>query len=286
MISVLLQGRTGNNLFQYAVGRALADRLDTDLTLDGSWAPPKLAQQFESIFEFPLRACYRRSGSLPKRVLRKVAGVKPTQLHRGEAFVEKSTGFDPAVMSLPDGTLLMGYFQAPDYAGMIEEALRVDLDLKAITLSESGRRLEDLLCERPTVSVHVRRGDYLGIPSTQCLAANYHQRALDWFRARMENLRFCLFSDDIEWCRQTFQGPEFIFSDVGDTQLPLQDLRLMATCSHHIIVNSSFSWWGAWLNPCQRKRVLVPETWMAKLQSFAVVPEDWTIIENDALQGG
>lgn len=276
MITVLLQGRTGNNLFQYAAGRALADHLQTDLMLDGSWANPAHAAQFETLLRLPLRARYRRNFSVPKRVVQKFLGVRPWQLHHGPVHIESSPGHDPALLDLPDESYLAGFFQSPRYFESIAHALRADLDLGTITLPPESRKFQDELRNRTTVSLHVRRGDYLAIAATQCLEPDYHDRAIRWFRDRWEGIRFCVFSDDIPWCRSHFHGPDFRFCDLpASTSDPLHDLRLMASCHHHVIVNSSYSWWGAWLDSSPDKSVIAPPLWMNGLSSEQFVPEDW-----------
>lgn len=279
MIISLLQGRTGNNLFQYAAGRALADRLKTDLILEGSWADPELERQFRAILRFPLRATYRRRFSIPKRILHRYLNRGPEFWHSGKIHRETGAGADPELERLSDGTLLFGYFQSPHNFESSTEAIRRDLNPDAIDLEEAGKGLLEQIRPATTVSLHVRRGDYLRIASTDCLGGDYHDRAVAWFRGEYPGCRFCVFSDDIPWCRQRFAGPDFFFCDLpGSARDPLQDMILMSKCHHHIIVNSSYSWWGAWLNPSTDKRVVAPGEWMKGMESGQVVPRDWVRI--------
>lgn len=276
MIRVILQGRTGNNLFQYAAGRALAIRHQTPLILDGSWMNQAHADTFEHLLRLPIRASYERRHTFTKRLSRKILGITPESLHRGVVITDPADGTLPDLHNAPDGTLLIGFFQSPRHFAGIESELRRELDLSQLQLPAESLRFEETLHSRPTVSIHVRRGDYLGIRETQCLGENYHDHAIDWFREQFEGIRFCVFSDDIPWCRARFQGHEFLFSDlpVAATD-PLHDLRMMASCHHHITVNSSYSWWGAWLNPSMEKHVIAPKMWMDGLFSENIVPQDW-----------
>jgi len=279
MIRVILDGRSGNNMFQYAAGRAIAIQHHTNLVLDGSWADVRHARQFEQLLRLPLNASYERRFSLAKRALRKMIAIQPETLHRGQVHIERYPKPDPAFYALPDNSLLIGFFQMPFYFNEIEPLLRKELDLTQLTLPPASLRFEDRLRAGATVSVHVRRGDYVGIDSTQCLDADYHERALQHFRDRIPDVRFCVFSDDIPWCRARYSGPEFVFCELeGARGDPLHDLRLMSSCHHHIVVNSSYSWWGAWLNPSPDKIVIVPSMWMTNVPSNYVFPPEWTRI--------
>jgi hypothetical protein len=276
MIRVILQGRTGNNLFQYAAGRALAHRLDTGLVLDGSWADAAHARQFEHLLRLPLKARYTRRLTIPKRLFRKYFGIGPQALHSGAIQMEPDGGGFTDLSTASDNTLLLGFFQNPRHFDHVESLLRSEFDLSRLQLPPDSLRFEENLRERTTVSIHVRRGDYLRIGNTDCLGDDYHQRAVAWFRERYEDLRFCLFSDDIPWCRNQFKENEFLFCDFeAGTQDPFHDMRLMAACAHHIIVNSSYSWWGAWLNASKGKVVIAPSQWMRGLPSQDIVPAEW-----------
>jgi hypothetical protein len=279
VITVILQGRTGNNLFQYAAGRALADKLGTDLVLDGSWADARHARQFEHLLRLPIRARYQRRFTVTKRCLRKAFNLSPTSLHHGPVFRDESPAPDPAFHHLPDHSLLIGFFQNPSYFQASAPELRRELDLTGLALPKKSLIFEDDLRSQVTVSLHVRRGDYVHLASTQCVATDYHARAIQHFRNRNSKIRFCVFSDDINWCRNQFVGSDFLFCDLPASHTdPLHDLRLMAACHHHVMVNSSYSWWGAWLNPSADKVVVAPPMWMSGLPSTSLLLPDWITI--------
>jgi hypothetical protein len=276
MIRVILQGRTGNNLFQYAAGRALAIKHNTDLILDGAWSNGHITKQFKHLIRLPIKASYVRHNSAMKRLLAKTTAITPRTFHHGPIYHESSPTYDKKFHDTPDQSLLMGFFQSPNYFSGIEAQLRKELDLSMIDIPDVSKRFEDDLRSKLTTSIHVRRGDYLAIGATQCLDANYYEQAIDWFRERYEGMRFCLFSDDIPWCRNRFIGDEFIFSDFpAEAEDPLHDLRLMSACHHHVIVNSSYSWWGAWLNSSTAKKILAPTHWMKDYSSINIYPSDW-----------
>ena len=275
MINIALGGRTGNNLFQYAVGRALAHRRNSSLVLDGSWVNASHEGSFREILQLPLAATYSNSGRLVKQLLR-AARLDPARFHHGIVYDEHTHVFDPSVLDLPDGSLLRGFFQNYRYFLEIEKTIRAELDLSHVQLSKMSLDLETNLRSKISVSIHVRRGDYLCIPSTQCIAPDYYARAIQHFRDQYTDIRFCVFSDDIDWCRGQFVGPDFIFCDLPASRAnQLHDLRLMAACQHHIIVNSSYSWWGAWLNPSREKQVIAPKLWMSGLPSTEIAQSNW-----------
>ncbi len=277
MIRVILQGRTGNNLFQYAAGRALANKLGTDLILDGSWADACHARQFAHLQRLPIQARYQRRFTVTKRCLRKAFNLSPASLHHGPVFRDESPAPDPAFHHLLDHCLLIGFFQSPVYFHAIEPELRRELDLTDLSLPRESLNFEENLRNQTTVSLHVRRGDYVHLTSTQCLAPDYHARAIQHFRDRDSKVRFCVFSDDIDWCRSQFTGPDFLFCDLPASHSdPLHDLRLMTACHHHVIVNSSYSWWAAWLNPSADKVVVAPSMWMTGMPSTDLMLHNWT----------
>ena len=129
----------------------------------------------------------------------------------------------------------------------------------------------------------MRRGDYtLAAEHNVALPLDYYLRAIDFIRARFEDPFFFIFSDDIEFARQNLPaGIRRVFVEGNDDASSQEDQRLMAACQHHIIANSSFSWWGAWLNPSSSKTVIAPRNWLGRPGSYypGLLPPDWTIID-------
>lgn len=187
-------------------------------------------------------------------------------------------GYIPTLQDSPDGTLLSGFFQCSKYADGVELELRNELDLSLIALPNSALKFLTQIGTFTSVSLHVRRGDYLSIPGTQCVDLTYYEQAVSHFQAYYADIRFFVFSDDIPWCRKHFKGEEFSYVEIQESLLdPMLDLRLMAACQHHIIVNSSYSWWGAWLNPSPKKQVVAPRMWMKATPSSKIVPAEWLL---------
>jgi len=124
-------------------------------------------------------------------------------------------------------------------------------------------------------SIHVRRGDYVNQPN------NYIQLGMDYYKVAMELVKtkhYIIVSDDINWCHNNFIGEQFIFSE---NRSPVEDLALQITCEHNIIANSSFSWWGAWLNKNPSKMIVAPNRWFGPNQKHNtkdLLPNEWTKI--------
>lgn len=172
-------------------------------------------------------------------------------------YTEPRFRFSP-VLNVMDGMLLKGWFQTEKY---FEHRRQLILDLFGFKKGAID-----------AVSVHVRRGDYLKLPEHfPFVGIDYLQRAI----AEFPHDNFIFFSDDIAWCKQNFKSDRFAF--VSDT--PLKDMQVMSMCKHHIISNSTFSWWAAWLNHKADKKVIAPKVWFGPknghLDTTDIIPEGW-----------
>lgn len=266
MIRIVLLGRTGNNLFQYALGRVLAEKHGVPLVMDASWFNAHGWAEVSHLLKLPLQAKVVRRCSLGARALLKLTG-KHYWEYRGVPVLRESLddqGFDPGFLDAPADCLLFGYFQSPRYFHSLAPQLRNELN----ALIGGGVRIpEDLRCRlgaANSVAVHVRRKDYLDLPIFQVCGAHYYQAAMRLMRDRLPNARFYIFSDDPEWCRAEYCAADQVVMDQAQMAgNPLYDLHLMSLASHHIIANSTYSWWAAWLGDKPAQQVLMPEHWYA-----------------------
>lgn len=175
---------------------------------------------------------------------------------------------------------LQGYWQNEryfrDYAGVI----RGDINLPMPNDSKALAALADHSIT--PVSLHVRRGDYVGNNVHPCCPPEYYGRAADYIAARLKRRPvFLVFSDDLPWVQDNIRiDHETIHVNSAGTNRNYEDMALMATCQAHIVANSSFSWWGAWLNPDPDKIVVAPDQWFGGMPTHTldIVPEDWTIL--------
>jgi len=266
MIRIVLLGRTGNNLFQYALGRVLAEMHGVPLVLDGSWFNRDGWAEVSHFLRLPLQAKVVRRCSICSRALRKITH-KHYWEYRGVPLLREvadDQSFDPRFLAAPADCMLFGYFQTPLYFRGIADSLRTELDSLMGGAVRVPEDMRDKLTSHHAVAVHVRRRDYLHQPIFQVCDAAYYREAMRKMRVSIPSARFYVFSDDPEWCRAQFceADQEVVDSGVAATN-PLHDLRLMSLASHHIIANSSYSWWAAWLGAKPGQQVMMPDRWYA-----------------------
>jgi len=181
--------------------------------------------------------------------------------------------------------LFIGYWQSEKYFLNIQDIIRQDFKF---TNFENSKNIElkNTIEETNSISVHIRRGDYLGNPFLDGLASlEYYKKSIDYILKKVKNPKFIIFSDDIVWCKSNLVlDKDSIFVDWNIGRESFRDMQLMSLCRHNIIANSSFSWWGAWLNANPKKIVLAPKRWFTKesnLDYGDIVPETWIKIENE-----
>lgn len=277
MITSRLFGGTGNQLFQYAAGRALADHLGADLALDSRYVGGARADCFGHFAHARLIRPTALPPAKTERALRyalwRLFGRNP-RFHR-----EKGLGFDPGFRDLPDNTYLHGYWQSERYFADIRAQLRSDLTFTAPLDPANAAMAAQIGASACPVSVHVRRGDYLASGSYAACPPAYYTAAIERIAQEADQPLTCyIFSNDPDWARDNLDlGHAQIVVDINDETRGPFDLHLMSRCAHHVIANSTFSWWGAWLNPDPAKRVIAPKNWFgtAKLSNPDLIPDAW-----------
>jgi hypothetical protein len=283
MIRTVMLGRTGNNLFQYAAGRALAERHGTSLIMDGSWFNRRNWEQVKMIETLPIKARLTRHCPLASKALRRMTGRHHLEYVNSQIYREptEDTSFDPAALKLPANSLLFGYFQTPLYFTQIENQIRSELSFEGRKLDAESQRIAGKLLEAPSIAVHIRRTDYIGNPNTEVCNALYYRNAFTRIREIAPDAAFYIFSDDPDWCRENYLANDFTIVDCQASRSdPLNDLHLMTLASHHIIANSSYSWWAAWLGGGSDQQVLMPPEWFRGIRSPITEKqcEGWEII--------
>lgn len=202
---------------------------------------------------------------------------------------EKRHGFDPGLTAPPRcHTYFKGYFQTEQYFLHCREQLCREFRLKTPLTQENARVLEDIrsCC---SISLHIRRTDYLSNPYLSPPPLEYYLRSMAEMEGRLraagvpqESLRYFVFSDDIEWARQNLSPAlPHVHVDINDGGAGYFDLELMRNCRHHIIANSTFYWWAAWLNEHAEKIVIAPRIWFNRNEDDryhtddALIPGSW-----------
>ena len=263
MINVHLKGRLGNILFQYAVGRHLAIKNNTDLSFNFEYYIRKndlFGRRIRNILKYFNidRALYCKVSS--KHIL-KIAGIN-WPFPRYNQFKEDSDEFLPDVLKLKKGTSIKGFFQSEKYFEEIEQVIRNDFKIDNSSFGEECRVYESQILSKNSVGIHVRRGDYLKTDLRSICDINYFLTSIECMKNKLVSPHFFVFSDDLNWCKNNLNIPGCSIVEIEHSRKnPVIDLHLMSNCKHNIISNSSFSWWGAWLNENEDKIVIAPDKW-------------------------
>jgi hypothetical protein len=289
MIVVKLMGGLGNQMFQYAAARRLAFVNSAVLKLDLSWFRESGGSATPRHYELHALAI-EENFATPEEVGRQVRYAHPVRrllgklapsLVRSTCIHEKHFHFDPMILALSDDAYLEGYWQSEKYFMDIEGTIRREFSVKSEPGAWNGRMAESIRGTE-SVSLHVRRGDYVASKA----ASEYHGVcSLDYYRAAIEKIaaqvhepHFYVFSDDPSWVQENLHfGYPATLVDHNDPDHGYEDLRLMSLCRHHIIANSSFSWWGAWLGSDPHKVVIAPRKWFRdeSINTADLIPETW-----------
>lgn len=287
MIISRLIGGLGNQMFQYAAAKQLAVINGIELKLDISFLQKKTDEYTQRHFELGnfkgnfLIASQKEVDAYMKHIdnrFFRVAHRMLPNLFKHTYIAESGHQFHPEFLKYPDNTYLNGFWQSELYFKNIEQQIRADFTFndKVIGLSSNWR---DKISNVNSVSLHVRRGDYVSLSSANVFhgvcSIEYYKQAVQKIISTVGDVELFIFSDDLEWCRQNlmFNMPTH-FVNTNDM---FQDLYLMTQCKHNIIANSSFSWWGAWLNCNNNKVVITPDPWFAvkSINTKDIIPENW-----------
>lgn len=290
MIVVQLIGGLGNQMFQYALGRKLAVQHNTELFLDPSNLETDLLRSY-SLDAYPIKAelisekirgvFFRQNQKLLTKIAYKVQTIfRPTII-----YYEPHFSVDKHVFSLSGNIYLSGYWQSEKYFSEIATLIRKEFTYSD-PVSESFKKYSTLIDQSMAVSLHIRRGDYVLDSKVQTIHGtcdlDYYYKAVDHLSRFFPDLQLFVFSDDPKWVSQnlSFSNEIKVHIVSGSELTEHEDLALMTRCKHHIIANSSFSWWGAWLNDYPQKKVIAPKRWFAdeerNAQTKDLKPAAWT----------
>jgi hypothetical protein len=192
-------------------------------------------------------------------------------------YYEPFLSFDKNVLSKQDGTFLKGYWQSEKY---FTDKNKIMEDLEIIkSPTEKNTQIKAKIEECNSISLHIRRGDYVSNSTHGTCDLGYYNKAVQFFINKYgSNFEVFAFSDDPSWVQKNLELPVKInFISNNSSNNSYEDLRLMTCCKHNIIANSSFSWWGAWLNKNPKKCVIAPKQWFAdiKIANKDITPRNW-----------
>ncbi len=283
MIVVRLIGGLGNQMFQYACGRALGERLGTNVVFDMSGFRAYRLHRYglDGFIGDVVKAPWHLSACARVSTVASRLHVSPTHLFKllGIQWIHENGDlrYQPEKLAFEGPAYLDGYWQCARYFEDFETRTREDFGLTP-SLSHMLRENLQLHCvgQGVTASIHIRRGDYVSDPSANLthgtLGEYYYRSAFAYLTTQIRgDFRLLVFSDDIAWAQKNIHFPVETAYVVANARHPQVDMHLMASCDHHIIANSSFSWWGAWLNSSLSKTVIAPARWF---QSDALCGDD------------
>lgn len=277
MIIIRLKGGLGNQMFQYAAGRALSLELNQKLVIDKSFLEKTPSGATKRLYElecFSLKVeenegvIYQLSRRVSSKILLLLDFLPNWRVITENEFHERFIG----------NIVMNGYWQSEEYFKKYRSVVLEDFKVRSIDASFIQKYLPSIKSSS-SISLHVRRGDYLTNPTASKIhnvcGIDYYERAVNEFQDLKEATYF-IFSDDIEWCKETMPkfGNMVFVADVNNP--PWMAMFLMSQCRHNIIANSSFSWWGAWLNSSPDKVVIAPIVWSYRGDPDRnLIPADW-----------
>ncbi len=286
MIIVRMTGGLGNQMFQYAAGYALASLHGVELALDISG--------FESykLHKFGLDKLQISARILPvgqenrSQVVQRIVRRFARWIGRSECdYTERSLRFDPAFFELNGEAKVEGYFQSQEYFQSFATELRREF-VPRKPLRPEHKSLIDQMGERESVMLHIRRGDYVSNAHTLKVhgicTVDYYRNAMTLLESRLTNKpQYFVFSNDMQWVKDHLpmaQGTVFV---QGNENAPELELQIMSSCRHHVIANSSFSWWAAWLGQHDGQIVVAPKPWFdsSENDSTDLIPSGWVQVQ-------
>lgn len=294
IISKIIAG-LGNQMFQYATGRALAIRNKSNFKLDITWYKNQNPAETHREYELNIFNIYERiasakeilklkgnNGSFAERVIRnRIPAInKLLPKNRNYYFENPAQKFESNVLRIKHDAYLDGWWQSYKYFDDIKDILHKEFSFRK-RLDLRNKKYLNKILNTNSIGVHVRRGDYLKKYSNyfnSCSVA-YYKKAVKLVASKTVNpVIYIFFSDDAEWIKKNFKfRHKTVLISHNRGKESYKDLLLMQSCKHNIIANSSFSWWAAYLNKNPNKIVVAPKKWLVD-QKFSIddrVPKDW-----------
>lgn len=281
MIISKISGGLGNQMFQYAAGHSIASRLKTEHCLDIRSYKTDQVRSF-GLDKFNISAGIAPQEVLPpakhesllRYALWKSLCLKPKLLK------EHKLDLDKIERKHKSTSYLSGHWFSEEYFQNFAADLRKEFRL-ANELSDYGSNILKTIKGSTAISIHIRRGDYVNSEYWKSklgtCSLGYYYNGLEYITSRVGvGFNIFVFSDDIDWAGKKLRiDKKMFFVSNSESSGPHEDLMLMASCSHHIIANSTFSWWGAWLNARPDKIVVCPDPFYNDKSARCITPVSW-----------
>lgn len=292
---VYISGGLGNQMFQYAFYRKLKETYKENVLVNLSYFS-EIKKGYENCFGYDLYKIFNLNLKthndlifninsnkifIGKRILFKIFKILDIFIY----FEDRSLSEEKNLQKInkKDFKYFWGYWQSEKYFKDIEEIIKEVFIFPKLE-DKANLDILDIIQKTESVSIHIRRGDYVGNIGQGGLAPlEYYQKAVEHIKNKVKNPYFFIFSNDIEWCQENIKLENSYYIDWNTGENSYKDMQLMSLCKHNIIPNSTFSWWGAWLNKNPNKIVIAPEKWFnecSNINDLGIVPEKWIKIKN------
>jgi hypothetical protein len=294
MIIIRISGGLGNQMFQYALGRAIRERTGLEVKLDIDSFTHQKTHETPRSFRLDFFKCtlplvtetekkivgfndlYSKDfTSIVKRKVHTILDIyKP--LNKKKYIFEPSFNFHPETTGeIRDNSYISGIWQSQKYFISIENILRHEF-IPRTSLSPTAFIAHETISQSQAVAIHIRRGDYLTNTKTKPLSLDYYAHSIEYMKGHVDNPHFFVFSDDIEWVKNNLSLPVELTYISNPAISDYEEMLLMSMCKNIIIANSSFSWWAAWLNNNPKKIVIAPQKWFSvDIDTKDLIPETW-----------
>jgi hypothetical protein len=294
MIIISLFGGLGNQMFQYACGKAVAAKLGVELKLDVSYLIDRTQRENFTFRNYEL-AVFNISEEIAnvnevrdyipnlwKSSKFQQLAYKIIRLYNGNNyyFEKLKFQFESRIATVKDNSYLYGYFQTEKYFLPFKKEIIDAFQLKS-DVDSVNRNLIDKIKTENSISIHIRRGDYQLSPFNLLEIDSYYRLAIEYIQREVESPKFYIFTNDYDWTETNFAQFDIDKTIVKHNQgeKSFMDMILMSNCKHSICANSSFSWWGAWLNQNLEKIIITPKQWFKTTNGEQaindLVPETW-----------
>ena len=294
MIIVSLFGGLGNQMFQYACGKVVAKNLNAELKLDISHVTDRTLRNNFTYRDYELGVFNIKEKIATIEEVRQFIPdlwnskeyikqrYKLKRLFNGRSlYIEKSKfSYNKDIELVKDNTFLYGYFQTEKYFESQRIELLYNFKLKD-QIDKINSSLIDQIKSENAVSIHIRRGDYLNSPFELLDVQEYYIKAIELIQERVDSPSFYIFTNDYLWTEENFSSLNIkkTIVNINKNDQSYIDMILMSNCKHNICANSSFSWWGAWLNTNPDKIVVAPKRWFKNTDyigsTYDLIPSDW-----------
>jgi hypothetical protein len=290
LIIKIFQG-LGNQLFQYALGRSLEERFGVKVKYDLSWFKENSQHRQFGLDRFNTKIeiandeeVYNvKNGIYPNRIRNYIfqKELKFNPYYKQPYFKEDLSKFEPNILKINSRTYIEGYFSSEVFFKEIRQLLLEEFELKN-SINRVNQSLIEKIKNQHSVCLSVRRGDFLKYSMHNVCDLSYFENAIALMNEKIKDPVFYIFSDDNDWVKENLkldQEHYFVTHNYPDFY---EDLRIMKSCKHHIIPNSTFSWWAAWLAKNNQKIVIAPETWLDsnEIDYSYYLPSEWIKIAN------